>query len=50
MAKCPYCENEVEIKDVKQEEKQLIGIYHKLKMFFCPHCEKILGFSEAWGQ
>ncbi len=47
---CPYCEEDISIKDLDIEEKALMGVYHKFKMYSCSKCKKILGFSESWGE
>lgn len=62
MAKCPYCLVAVKIEDFfEDKEKALIGTRKKFngesflyanqsivtRMWVCPHCESILGFSES---
>jgi hypothetical protein len=62
MAICPYCEAEIHIEDFfeqkikktkKGEIKKKIGLFKgealmmmRIKMWACPSCDKILGFSE----
>ena len=50
MAKCPYCDKPVELEaehgDRHDEvRKEIKGVVKKEVMYFCPHCERILGFS-----
>lgn len=44
MGNCPYCKQKVSLKEVKTE---IIGtgFIGQEKMYICPHCENILGFS-----
>ena len=44
MGNCPYCKQQLSINDVKTEEKGK-GFIEKEKMYICPHCNMILGFS-----
>lgn len=49
MAKCPYCEKPVTLdsgdrNEVDREDKGL-GLWRKESMYSCPHCGKVLGFS-----
>jgi uncharacterized protein YbaR (Trm112 family) len=44
MGNCPYCKQQVNINDVKTEEKGK-GFIEKEKMYICPYCNMILGFS-----
>ena len=44
MGNCPYCKQHLSFNDVKTEEKG-IGFIGKEKMYICPHCNMILGFS-----
>lgn len=49
MAKCPHCEKPVTLEKsgpntvVRQTVGQ--GIFRKESMYSCPHCRKVLGFS-----
>jgi len=42
MGICPYCKQHIELKDVKIERK---GIMTQDRMYVCPLCDYILGFS-----
>jgi hypothetical protein len=49
MVKCPYCEKPVTLEkgdpnEVKRQDKGL-GFWRKESMYSCPHCHKVLGFS-----
>lgn len=55
--KCPYCNSELFLSDFFSNvrkgflSRELKGIFkgleiNKVKIFICPHCDKILGFSE----
>ena len=60
MPRCPYCDSEVSINDFFAEKefpiigktavfsssKIHIGYKNYVKMWVCPHCDRILGFSE----
>ena len=56
MAKCPYCNEEVHLSDFFSEMRKsfsgrIKGTFkgekiNRVKMFVCPHCEKILGFTD----
>lgn len=50
MATCPHCEKQVTLdsarRDSKDEvHKQIEGTIKKEVMYFCPHCDKVLGFA-----
>ena len=50
MAKCPYCKQPVVLKgngsDRKNEVcKEIKGAIKKEVMYFCPHCDCVLGFG-----
>ena len=50
MAKCPFCEKTISLetagKDRRDEVlKEVEGLVKREVMYFCPHCEKILGFA-----
>ena len=44
--KCPFCNGEVNLENVKKETKGQ-GFLKQEIMYYCPHCEKILGFSRG---
>jgi hypothetical protein len=45
MGKCPYCKTELSLEELKFEK--LHGGYRQYsRMWMCPSCESILGFSE----
>ncbi|NVM55622.1 MAG: hypothetical protein HWN66_18090 [Candidatus Helarchaeota archaeon] len=43
---CPYCEKEVHLKQMIPEVEK-IRVWNPVRMFFCPHCDKILGVTES---
>jgi uncharacterized protein with PIN domain len=54
MAKCPYCEKPVILKESgsqKQNEvrREVHGFIKKEVMYSCPHCERVLGFGCFFG-
>lgn len=54
MAKCPYCEKSVTLeaagKDSSEEIlKEVEGLIKREVMYFCPHCQSILGFAFFFG-
>jgi len=54
MAKCPFCEKSVTLeaagKDSNEEIlKEVEGLIKREVMYFCPHCQKILGFAFFFG-
>ena len=54
MAKCPYCEKPVILKEVDHEKenevrREVHGIIKKETMYSCPHCERVLGFGYFFG-
>jgi uncharacterized protein with PIN domain len=54
MAKCPHCEKEVTLISTKKDEKSEVrkeveGIIKKEVMYYCPHCDRILGFAFFFG-
>ncbi|VVB61321.1 Uncharacterised protein [uncultured archaeon] len=46
MGICPYCKQHITLDDVKIEKKGK-GIISQNRMYVCPFCESILGFSDA---
>lgn len=44
--KCPHCKGEVTLNDVKKET-QGVGFLKQEILYYCPHCEAILGFSRG---
>ena len=44
MGICPYCKQHIEFKDVKIERKGK-GFMSPDRMYVCPFCDYILGFS-----
>lgn len=53
MAKCRPCEQTVVLngggsKD-KEVRKEVKGLIKNGIMYFCPHCEKVLGFGSCFG-
>lgn len=44
MPKYPHCQGEVTLETVKKEIKGA-GFLKQEILYYCPHCEKILGFS-----
>jgi uncharacterized protein YbaR (Trm112 family) len=46
MGICPYCKQNINLKDIKVEKKGR-GIVEQEKMYMCPFCNYILGFSNA---
>lgn len=44
MAICPYCKQNISLNDVKKENKGT-GFIGQETMYYCPHCNYILGFS-----
>jgi len=54
MAKCPYCEEDVELGSARKDsadepQKDVEGLVKKEIMYSCPHCDKILGFAFFFG-
>ncbi len=56
MPKCPYCKKPVTLSDkptrgaeTQSVRKEVIGSVKKEVMYFCPHCECILGFGFFMG-
>lgn len=52
MARCPYCEKEVTLKErdssdpsAVRKATRTIWALRKEVMYSCPHCEKVLGFA-----
>lgn len=50
MPKCPYCEEPVSLNstgnDVRKEvRKEARGAIDREVMYYCPHCESVLGFA-----
>ena len=50
MAKCPHCEKPVVLKASRSDKtpevcRETRGSVKKEIMYFCPHCDKILGFG-----
>lgn len=43
---CPYCEEELEIEDIKVESKKH-SKYSSTLYYYCPECEKILSVSDV---
>jgi len=39
---CPYCEQELTTLNVNSKQRSLVEFQ---KVFFCPHCRKVLGLS-----
>ncbi len=46
MAKCPHCEKEVDLANVRREVQ---GAIKKEVMYSCPHCNSVLGFAFFFG-
>jgi hypothetical protein len=46
MSKCPYCKQEIKIKDVKRETLGA-GFLKQEIMYSCPVCDTIIGFSRG---
>ena len=54
MPKCPYCENDVTLESTKKDShdellKEVEGLVKKEVMYYCPHCDKVLGFAFFFG-
>lgn len=51
MAKCPHCEKPVTLEedDTNQVRCEVVGTIKKETMYFCPHCDKVLGFAYFLG-
>lgn len=53
MAKCQHCEKTVVLNGGGSKEnevrKEVKGLIKKEIMYFCPHCEKVLGFGSFFG-
>lgn len=51
MAKCPHCEKLVTMKnhDTDQVYCEVVGRIKKETMYYCTHCEKVLGFAYFMG-
>ena len=54
MAKCPYCDKPIILKGFDSEKKnevrrEVYGFIKKETMYFCPHCERVLGFGYFFG-
>ncbi len=52
MAKCPHCKKPVSLSAKSQSaagelpvRKEVVGMVKKEVMYFCPHCDCILGFG-----
>ncbi len=45
-AKCPHCKGEVTLEDIQRETKG-VGFIKQEIMYFCPHCQSVLGFSRG---
>lgn len=53
MAKCPYCKQALTLEQTKREANEIVetvnkevkGLIKKEIMYYCPHCDAILGFG-----
>lgn len=55
MPKCPYCKQAVTLEKTRREsadisvpegvEREVSGVVKKEIMYYCPHCDSILGFG-----
>ena len=50
MAKCPHCSEKVTLDSARKEirdeiHKEVEGVLKKEVMYFCPHCDAVLGFA-----
>lgn len=46
MALCPYCNQKIELSNIRREIK---GTIKKEVLYSCPHCDKVLGFGFFFG-
>jgi len=46
MAKCPFCKQEISLKEVDKETLGS-GFLKQEVMYSCPHCKTIIGFSRG---
>lgn len=46
MGICPYCKQHIVLNEVEIEKKGK-GIVEQVRMYVCPVCDYILGFSSA---
>jgi len=46
MAKCPHCKQEIKLEEVKKETRGY-GFLKQEIMYYCPHCESVLGFASG---
>ncbi len=42
MAKCPYCKEQVTVKNIEREE----GVFRKAIIYACPHCDALLSVED----
>ena len=56
MAKCPYCKKPVTLSDKaastpdsRPVRKEVVGAIKKEIMYWCPHCDCVLGFGSFLG-
>jgi uncharacterized protein with PIN domain len=46
MPKCPYCKQKINFENIKKI-KNGIGFIKQEIMYYCPHCESLLGISRG---
>jgi hypothetical protein len=54
MPKCPHCDGALTIHanpegDAKEVRREIKGRLKKEALYFCPHCDKVLGFAYFFG-
>lgn len=56
MAKCPYCNKHVTLSKqaaavpgTRPVRKEVLGAVKKEVMYYCPHCDCVLGFGSFLG-
>jgi len=42
---CPYCKKEIDTKNLGNENVSSTPFKFEKEMFYCPHCNAILGFA-----
>ena len=53
MPKCPHCEKPISLRpgsgDTGEVRREVKGAVKKEIMYYCPHCDKVLGFGFFFG-
>jgi len=46
MPVCPFCKGELDLKNIRIETKGA-GFLKQEIMYYCPHCDSVLGFGRG---